>query len=130
MNKRLIAGIITAASCGYLLWQYLTPVEIVAVHSDDFILVRNFPYLKIRQIAWWETNKDMIKAKYGVPHISEDGFYQVFIMDYGNGYRVDQGTDEDSDLLCFDDMHVDARCIKKNRLHWIGWSQNSGQFYR
>ena len=129
MNKQRMAKVIAAAACGYLLWQYLTPVEIVAVHKNDFILVRHFPYLKSRQIAWWEANKDMIKAKYGIPHKSSDGGYDVFIMDFGDGYRIDRGTDEDSDLLCFDDMPVAARCIEKNRLRWIGWSQNTGQFY-
>ncbi|RWR03356.1 hypothetical protein ED28_03395 [[Pantoea] beijingensis] len=128
MNKRLIAGIVAAAACGYMLWQYLTPVEIVAVHRN-FMLVRHFPYMKNRQIAWWEANKDMIKAKYGIPHKSKDGFYQVFIMDFGDGYRIDHGTDEDSDLLCFDDIPVAARCIEKKPLSWIGWSQNTGQFY-
>lgn len=129
MNKRLLAGVIAAAACGYILWQYLTPVEIVAVHNGDTLLVRHFPYLKSRQIAWWEANKDMIKAKYGIPHKDEDGSYQVFIMGFGDGYRIDRRTDEDSDLLCFDDMTVPARCIEKKPLRWIGWSQNTGQFY-
>jgi hypothetical protein len=130
VSKRLIGCAIALAGCSYLLWQFLIPVEIVAVHKGDIILVRHFPYLKSRQIAWWESNKDMIKAKYGIPHKSEDGYYSVNIMDFGEGYRVDRGTDEDSDLLCFDDMTVPARCIEKIPLRWIGWSQNSGLFYR
>ncbi|MDY0922565.1 MULTISPECIES: DUF943 family protein [unclassified Leclercia] len=52
MNKRLIADVIAVAGCGYLLWQYFTPVEIVTVHDGNTILVRHFPYLKSRQIAW------------------------------------------------------------------------------
>ncbi|NCF04545.1 hypothetical protein DK872_04440 [Kosakonia sp. MH5] len=55
----------------------------------------------------------MIKAKYGIPHKYSDGGYDVFIMDFGDGYRIDRGTDEDSDLLCFDEMPVAARCIEK-----------------
>ncbi|WP_285128972.1 DUF943 family protein [Leclercia adecarboxylata] len=117
MNKRLIADVIAVAGCGYLLWQYLTPVEIVAVHEGDTILVRHFPYLKSRQIAWWEANKDMIQAKYGIPQKDKDGGYQVFILDFGDGYRIDRGTDEDSDLRCFDDMTVPASgALKKNAL--------------
>lgn len=129
MNKRLIAGVIAATAGGYLLWQYFTPVEIVAVHDGNTILVRNFSYLKIRQIAWWEANKSMIQAKYGIPKKYKDGSYDVFIMDFGEGYRIDRETDEDSDLLCFDDMTVATRCIEKKTLRWIGWSQNTGQFY-
>ncbi|WP_241571606.1 DUF943 family protein [Rosenbergiella nectarea] len=120
MNKRLIAGVVAAAVGGYLLWQFFTPVEIVAVHKGDIILVRHFPYLKSRQIAWWEANKSMIQEKYGVPHKYKDGGYDVFIMDFGNGYRIDRRTDEDSDLLCFDDMTVEARCIEKNHFAGLG----------
>jgi len=130
MNKRLIAGVIAAASFGYLLWQYFTPVEIVAVHDGNTILVRNFPYLKSRQIAWWQANKDMIQAQYGIPDKREDDYYSVVIMDFGEGYRIDRGTDEDSDLLCFDDMPVDARCIEKKTHLWIRFSKNTGMFYR
>lgn len=130
MNKRWVAGAVAAATSGYLLWQLLTPVEIVAVHEGDTILVKHFPYLKSRQIAWWETHKAMIKAKYGIPLKREDGYYSVFILDFGDGYRIDTNTDQDSDLRCFDDMTVPARCIEKKRLIWIGWSQNSGNFYR
>lgn len=130
MNKRLIAGVIAAAACGYVLWQYLMPVKIMAVHDSNTILVRNFPYLKSRQISWWETNRDMIRAKYGVPHKSVDEYFSVVIMDFGDGYRIDDGTDHDSDLLCFDDMSTDTRCIEKNPRLWIMSSQNTGLFYR
>lgn len=130
MNKRLIAGVVTAAIGGYLLWLYLIPVEIVAVHDRNTILVRHFPYLKSRQIAWWEAHKAVIHAKYGIPSGSEDDYYSVVIMDFGEGYRIDGGTDQDSNLLCFDDMSVDARCIEKNPRLWIRFSQNTGLFYR
>jgi len=129
VNKRLIAGIVAAVACGYTLWQYLTPVEIVAVHNSNTILVRHFPYLKSRQIAWWEANKDMIQAKFGIPHKDGDGYYGVYIQDFGDGYRVDRGTDEDSDLLCFDDMSVSARCIEKKPLMSIGSAPNAALYY-
>ncbi|WP_312074539.1 DUF943 family protein [Atlantibacter sp.] len=130
MNKRLIAWVIAAVASSYLIWQSLTPVEIVAVHEGNTILVRHFPYLKSRQIAWWEANKDIIQAKYGIPSKSEADYYSVVIMDFGEGYRIDRGTDEDSDLLCFDEMSVDARCIEKHPRLWIRFSQNTGLFYR
>ncbi|MFP1751177.1 DUF943 family protein [Lonsdalea quercina] len=129
MNKRIVASLIAAVASGYLLWESLTPVEIVAVHVGDIILVKHFPYLKNRQIAWWEANKDKIQATHGIPHRHNDGSYDLFIQNYGEGYRVDQGTDEDTDLLCFDDMTVEAKCIEKAPLMWLGWSQNTGQFY-
>lgn len=140
MNKLLIAGVIAVAACSFMLWNFSTPVEIVGAHGanacseaapchGDILLVRNFPYLKSRQIAWWEANKTMIKEKYGIPHKDHDGSYQVFIMGFGDGYRIDRGTDEDSDLLCFEEMKVPTRCIEKDPLRWIGWSKNTGTFY-
>ena len=132
MNKRLIAGIIAAASGGYLLWQYQTPVEIVAVHDSYKILVRHFPYLKSRRIDWWEANKDMIQEKYGIPHKDEDGFYHVLIMDFGNGYRTEPNesllwfTDE---VFCFNAMSTEARCIDRKPLFDVRWSRNYGLKY-
>lgn len=83
----------------------------MAVHDGNTILVRHFPYLKNRQIAWWKANKNLIQEKFGIPHKSEDGYYSVVIMDFDDGYRVDGDTDQDSDLLCFYEMALDARCI-------------------
>lgn len=130
MNKRRVSGVIAIAACGYLLWQYLTPVEIVAVHDGDLLLVRHFPYLKSRQITWWQAHKDIIQARYGIPRKDSDGGYSVVIMDFGDGYSIDGGTDQDSNLLCFDEMPVDARCVEKKPLLWIDWSQNTGLLYR
>ena len=128
MKKILISIIITTLS--YLLWHYYTPVEIIAVHDNDTILVKNLPYLKSQKIAWWEENKAMIQTKYNIPHIRSDGYYSVFIMDFGEGYQIDRGTDEDSDLHCFNEMDAEARCIKKNLLFTITWSKNTGLLYR
>lgn len=129
MNKRLIAGVAAVAACGYLLWQYFTPVEIVAVHDGNTILVKHFPYLKSRQIAWWEANKELIQVKYGIPHRDARGYYSVYIQDFGDGYRIDRGTDEDSDLLCFDDMPVGARCIEKKPLMSVGSAPNAALYF-
>ncbi|MTH48530.1 DUF943 family protein, partial [Intestinirhabdus alba] len=41
-----------------------------------------------------------------------------------------RGTDQDADLLCFDDMSAEARCIEKKPRLWIRFSQNTGLFYR
>ena len=141
MNKRIMAGVITTLVCGYMLWQFLTPVEISAAHGEnvcskiydchgDVVLVRHFPYLKSRQIAWWEANKALIQKRYGIPHKDREGNYRVVIMDFGDGYRIDHNTDQDSDLLCFYEMPADARCVEKKPRLWIGWSQNTGLIYR
>ena len=132
MNKRLVAGVIAVAVGCYLLWQYLTPVEIVAVHDGDTILVRHFPYLKSRQIAWWEANKEMIQAKYGIPRKDEDGYYHVFFADFGNGYRTEPDesllgfTDE---VFCFNDIPTEVRCVDRKPLFDVRWSRNYGLRY-
>lgn len=127
MNK-LIAAAITA--CGFLLWQYLTPVEIVAAHGNT-LLVRHFPYLKSRQIAWWESNKDMIKAQYDIPE-KFNSYYYISVMDFGDGYRTEPNesllwfTDE---VLCFNDIPTKARCIDRKPLLNVRYSQNYGLEY-
>lgn len=67
MNKILLISAILLSACSYIIYQWITPVEIVAVHDGKTVLVRHFPYLKSRQIAWWEENKNMIQEKYGIP---------------------------------------------------------------
>ncbi|MCY1701027.1 DUF943 family protein [Lelliottia sp. SL45] len=136
MNKLLIASVVAAVAGCYLLWQSLTPVEIVAVHDGNTILVRHFPYLKSRQIAWWEANKDMIELKYGVPKYKVyEGykFYDVYIHDFGNGYRTEPEGDTlmfyTEEVLCFDDMTVKARCIDKSPLMSVSDSKNLGLKY-
>lgn len=136
MNKRLISGFIAAAAGGYLLWQFLTPVEIVAVHDGNTVLVKHFPYLKSRQIAWWQANKSMIQEKYGVPKgtvYKGYKFYDVYIQDFGDGYRTEPDGDTlmfyTQDVLCFDDMSVAAKCIDRAPLMTISDSQNTGLKY-
>lgn len=133
MVKRLIASVLAAAGCVYALWYSLTPVEIVAVHNGNTLLVRHFPLLKSRQIAWWEANKGMIQARYGIPHKDKEGHYSVYIQDFGDGYRIDPGRDNllfsGDELLCFDDMTVAARCIVKKPLMSLGSAPNAPLYY-
>ena len=133
MNKRLITGIMTAAAVsGYLIWLYLTPVEIVAVHDGYKILVRHFPYLKSRQIAWWEANKDLIQEKYDIPNKGEDYYYYISVMDFGNGYRTEPNESllfSTDGVSCFNDMSTEARCIDRKPLFDVRWSRNYGLTY-
>lgn len=143
MNKQLIGAVLAVASCGYLLWQYLTPVEIVEAHEaicseagpchSDILLVRNFPYLESRQVAWWEANRDMIQAKYGIPHKDDNGYYSVTIMGFGKGFRTEPNeslllsTDE---VYCFDEMVTEDRCIDRDTLFSVDNTPNGGLRYK
>lgn len=123
MIKRITLLLAFAVSIGTI-WWFSRPVEIVAAHQHNILLVKHFPYFKSQKIAWWKANKDMLKEKYGLPVTDEEGFYTVYILDYGDGYRVNRGTDEDADLLCFDDMKSKANCIEKEPLFRISHSRN------
>lgn len=130
MNKIVIIATVIMTTLSYLLWLDYTPVEIIAVHDNDTILVKNLPYLKSQKITWWEENKAMIQVNYGIPFRESDSSYSVFIIDFGKGYQIDKGTDEDANLLCFEDMQTDACCVEKKSILTVNWSSNTGLFYR
>lgn len=125
--KCWIAGAITAVTCSYLFWQYQIPVEIVDVRENHFLLVKYFPYLKSRQIAWWEANKDMIKDKYGVPRP-----YGLLIVDFGDGYRTEPNEEllfSTDEVFCFSDMQTDKNCINRNLLFEVNFDRNENVVY-
>lgn len=126
--KFLAAGAVIAGACGYILWRYVAPVEIVAVRENHFLLVKNFPYLKSRRIAWWEANKGMIKDRYGVPRS-----YGLLVVDFGDGYRTEPNEEllfSTDEVFCFSDMQTDKNCINRKPLLEIGFDRNEGVVYR
>lgn len=143
MNKLLAGCIFTIAACGYMLWQYMTPVEIMEAHEaicsetgpchSDILLVRHFPYLKTRQIAWWEANKEKIQAKYGIPNKDDQGYYNVTIMGFGKGFRTEPNeslllsTDE---VYRFAEMVTEMKCINRDILFSINKTPNGGLRYQ
>ena len=131
-RNRPIIFFITLITSIYTIWQFLRPVEIVAVHDGNIILVRHFPYLKSRQIAWWKAKKSLIKTKYGIPQ-KYNSYYDISVMDFGNGYRTEPDesllwfTDE---VFCFNDMTTEARCIDRKPLLNVTYSHNYGLEYK
>ena len=133
MNKSLIAGVIATAASGYLFWQYLMPVQIVAVHEGNTILVRHFPYLKSSQIAWWEANKDMIHAKYGIPHKDDNGYYSITVMGFGKGFRTQPNESllfSSDEVYCFEEMVTNAKCIDRDTLFSVDETPSGGLRYQ
>ncbi|EIC83741.1 DUF943 family protein [Serratia sp. M24T3] len=125
--KKLLLIFVIAVT--FLIWSMTRPVEIIAVHDGDTLLVKNFPLFKYQKISWWENNKKNIHEKYKIPSLYNDGSYMVFILNYGEGYRVDRNTDQDSDLLCFEDMKVAANCIEKDPLFMVHRASASRVYY-
>ena len=110
---------------GYLLWQSLRPVEIVAVHQRNAysdVLVKNFPFTSRGKINWWLENKEMLKAKYEIPRPASYGGYTIIFWLFGEGYKEEGKYDR----LCFDDMETKVNCIDKDSVFRISNSKNTG----
>ena len=118
----LIIGCILSA---YVVWIWLRPVELIAVHQNDnhtYIIVKNFPITDKGQINWWLENKDMLKKRYNIPKPAPHGDYTVIFWDFGDGYK-DEGK---YDRLCFDDLKSPKNCIDKNMILNVNYSKNYG----
>ncbi|WP_052118510.1 DUF943 family protein [Erwinia oleae] len=135
--KRILALLIVA--CIYfILYDFLHPVVIVAVHKDNIscdILVENFPYTDKGKIEWWIKNKKNLRENYDLPVRNEDGSFSVYVWDFDKGYRampksVPRLSSETTDLLCFNDMKVKENCIEKNMLFRISKNRYGETFYR
>ncbi|OTA21201.1 hypothetical protein Xbed_00854 [Xenorhabdus beddingii] len=119
----------------YIFYVLLRSVEIINVHSMTpgsgyrIVLVKNFPLTNWGKVHWWNRNKEMLKEKYDVFQPAYDGNYEIIFVDIGNGYKVDNGTDEDSDLLCFDDINTKANCVEKRFVFEVSMSKNLGLKY-
>ncbi|AIR59908.1 membrane protein [Cedecea neteri] len=110
---------------GYLLWQSLRTVEIVAVHQRNAysdVLVKNFPFTSRGKINWWLENKEMLKAKYDIPRPASYGGYTIIFWLFGEGYKEEGKYDR----LCFDDMETKVNCIDKDSVFRISNSKNTG----
>ncbi|CAM3983556.1 hypothetical protein VA7868_03653 [Vibrio aerogenes CECT 7868] len=121
--------------CGliYTSYLWLRPVEIIDIHQDENwsdVIVNNFPVTKSEKISWWNKNKTFLHSKYSVPAPDKNGYFHVTFWDIGSGYKADTGTDQDSDLLCFDDMKTNANCIEKNKVFEVLRGRNGGLQYR
>ncbi|KQN47668.1 hypothetical protein ASE93_10270 [Serratia sp. Leaf50] len=123
---------ILSLTLGFVLYnvvELVRPVEIVAVHDSNTILVRHFPPFKSWRISWWERNVDEIYKKYGLLISERNRNYIIFIQNFGEGYKSDLGRTDGSEFVCFDDMKEKENCIDKDPLLAIGSSENSKVFY-
>lgn len=99
----------------YVLWQSLSPVEIVAVHQrNNFsdVLVKNFPFTDKGKINWWLKNKEILKKKYNIPQPASYGNFTITFWSFGDGYKEEGKYDR----LCFKDMNTRVNCIEKEAI--------------
>ncbi|SJN58143.1 hypothetical protein VR7878_02674 [Vibrio ruber DSM 16370] len=134
MSKKLSFVImLLVCGMGYGVYLWLLPVQIIDVHQKNnwtSVVVKNFPVTQQRKIDWWDKNKDYLKEHYDVPKPNKNGHFDIIFWDIGSGYKVDQMTDEDSDLLCFSDMKTSRNCIEKKRVFWVSLGRNGGLQFR
>ncbi|MDW6091244.1 DUF943 family protein [Vibrio rhizosphaerae] len=132
MKYILLLLVIPAIAFSLYLW--FRPVQIIGVHHSGSwitrIVVKNFPITRWGKIRWWEQNKENLKEQYDVPKLDNHGYFSVSFWDIGSGYREDRMVDQDSYLLCFEDMKVKANCIEKNRVFEVVKGRNGGLQFR
>ncbi len=99
--------------------------EVIFVHrGNEFtdIVVKKFPLTRRGRVKWWGDNKLYLKEKYGIPKTDEFGHYHIFIFDIGDGFKKNSEADSiwfsfsTTDLICFDEIKSEDRCIEKNIL--------------
>ena len=114
---------------GYFLWLSLRPIDIVAVHHRGHgfssILVNNFPFTDKDKISWWLKNKDILKEKYDIPKAENDGYFNITVWLFGEGYKETDGYDR----LCFEDTPPPINCIDKNAVFSVSNSNNLGTIF-
>ncbi|ELW9442022.1 DUF943 family protein [Pluralibacter gergoviae] len=107
----------------FIVFKLLTPVKVIAVYLDGSyadVLVKNFPLTDRAKIKWWQENDSMLKEHYNVPAPSKDGVFHISFWAFDNNYKP-EGKE---DLLCFNQIKSEARCIEKNKLMEVKKNKN------
>ena len=108
--KKLTIIIITLL-LGAIGFRLYYPTEIITIHRTSkhslTMLVDHFPWTKKGKIAWWKEHHEEI---FFFMYFNES-IYSIYI--FNSRYKKDSGTDQDSDLLCFEEMATEQNCISK-----------------
>lgn len=138
MRKTIvIATILCIAMSVYIL--LFRKTEIIFVHhvkGETDIVVRNFPLTQAGKIIWWENNKDSLLLKNDISDFDEYGNYFVGIEDIGVGFvSVSEArfsswySFSKNDLICFDEIKSESRCIEKKNLMMINNGRDNKTYY-
>lgn len=138
MRKTIvIAAILCIAMSAYML--FFRKTEIIFVHhvkGETDIVVRNFPLTQAGKIIWWENNKDSLLLKNDISDVDEYGNYFVGIEDIGVGFvSVSEArfsswySFSKNDLICFDEIKSESRCIEKKNLMMINNGRDNKTYY-
>ncbi|WP_160286609.1 DUF943 family protein [Pseudomonas knackmussii] len=137
MTRGFLLGALSATAVllgvSWIFWvsQSVRINNVHARNSYSDVLVQNFPLTDRVKIDWWLANQRFLKEEYNIPQSYYDGSFNILFWAWDGVYCVDHGTDEDSDLLCFEDMQTKANCIVKSDvpLEVARLSDGSYRFY-
>ncbi|AUY26122.1 DUF943 family protein [Mixta calida] len=94
-------------------FRLLLPVKIIGVHklgeTSTIVIVKNFPLTRMGKISWWQQHQSELHRKW--PFIGSVKNHRILF--FQADYQKDSGTDQDSDLLCFEEMATEQNCISK-----------------
>ncbi|MDU6537938.1 DUF943 family protein [Mixta calida] len=121
--KKLTIIIITLL-LGAIGFRLYYPTEIITIHRTSkhslTMLVDHFPWTKKGKIAWWKEHHEEIFRQMNF----NESIYSIYI--FNSRYKKDSGTDQDSDLLCFEEMATEQNCISKENRPLIVWRYRDG----
>ena len=121
--KKLTIIIITLL-LGAIGFRLYYPTEIITIHRTSkhslTMLVDHFPWTKKGKIAWWKEHHEEIFRQMNF----NESIYSIYI--FNSRYKKDSGTDQDSDLLCFEEMATEQNCISKENRPLIVWRYPDG----
>ncbi|WP_034945276.1 DUF943 family protein [Erwinia oleae] len=120
-----------------LIYCFTLPVKIYAIHQDEnfsSLLVKNFPLSDNGKLAWWLENNKFLAEKYDLPVVGKNGTYSVSFWAFDGNYKKMPKSDlrlssEDSDLLCFDDIKSEKKCISKKLLFTVSRDREGNIYF-
>lgn len=121
--KRLIIIFLTIISV-VVSYRFCFPPKIIGIHHTSkhiiVMVVEYSPWTTKGKIRWWEKHRENIFNKLDF----NENIYSIYI--YNTHYKKDSGTDQDSDLRCFEEMDTEANCISKENRPLIIRQYNDG----
>ena len=111
----------------FIMYRSMLPVEIIGVHRPGetlaVVIVNNFPLTRHGKISWWKDHQQQLQEMNGFINSPENHI----ILFLQTEYKKDSGTDQDSDLLCFKEMHDAANCVSKDNRPLLIWHYPDGR---
>ncbi len=102
--------IIAIAPFVHMTW----PTKIVAIRKNNnqhsfFVIIKHSSFTDEMIIEWWLEHKSLFRENLEASGGEKDYLISFWISDY----KVMPENDQDSEMLCFEDMDTPENCIEK-----------------